>query len=376
MNAPTYFWSGSNRAGIIAGLATYNQPIGIGIGDIHPGGLAVLLSLADRHRFVVGVTRSTGGAPILMFSRDRPDHAGLPSGDVPVLVGASRLVLGFRAIAVNVARALAGGVNQLAGLLRGLFGADAGARGAGHRVTFERTPEGWTMRREDPEDGQRPRVFVDSGAFRAFGRGEPITPDQWEERLDRYQAIADALGCRAYLVAPDAIGDQTETLRLLARYADRVRALRARGAQIIVPIQGGAMSGPEFDRECSAVLGFGDYIRGIPSRKAAATTEEIRELCAALPDTARVHLLGLGPWSPHYAATVEATGRQPSRISCDSVRLTAMVGRKGGKGGGPRLYTRLCDLARATLRIRKGAPGARVAYRAVALYFAEGHDVA
>lgn len=200
---------------------------------------------------------------------------------------------------------------------------------------IELTPTGWQL--SDAEIAEiaksDSRVFVDSGAFGEVRWSpelgclvdhRPITHEDWIERLDAYDRIAAALGSRAYLVAPDKVGDQQETLRRLVRYAGRLRALRETGAQIIVPLQCGVLSGAAFDHACTQILGFSDYVRGIPSKKAAASIEEIAELSAALPPGARVHLLGLGPFSERYDAVIEALGRGAEFVTCDSVRIKAL----------------------------------------------------
>lgn len=69
-------------------------------------------------------------------------------------------------------------------------------------------------------------VFVDSGAFSEVTFGAegvtvvaPITDADWRERLALYRRLAVALGPDVYLVAPDRIADQEETIRRMARYA-------------------------------------------------------------------------------------------------------------------------------------------------------------
>lgn len=388
MPRETYFWSGSNRPGEILALAKHGQGIGVAIDalDRSGRGMAALLALAPPRQIVVGVTRATGGAPILMFDRRRVGHAELPAGDVQVdVAGLGTLLLGFRKIAVNVARKAADGANLLASTLREIFGPDAGARGARHKVAFELTAAGWQMSRAELDALRRSGspVFVDSGAFGevrfdpALGRlvdHRPITHADWLERLAGYDRIAAALGSRAYLVAPDKVGDQAETLRRLALYAPRIRTLRDLGANIIVPIQRGALPGADFDRECSAVLGFSDYVRGIPSKKAAASVAEIGELSRSLPADARVHLLGLGPFGERYDAVIAALDRAPELVTCDSVRIKALVGRTNGPGGTPRILTRLTDLAKAALGLVSGGRLApeqadAVKFRALDAYF-------
>ena len=381
---PSYFWSGSNRPGEILALAKHGKGIGVSLADLDARGLglATLLELAEdtAERVVVNVTQARGGAPILMLGRNR---SALPTGDVEVEVDEGRVVLGFRRIAVNVARALEGGANRLGSLLRGMFGESAGGRGEGHRVAFVRSAGGWRM--SDAAlaavKASGSTVFVDSGAFAEvefdgelgrFVDVNPITGADWLERLADYHRIAAALGDRAYLVAPDKVGDQAETLARLERYAPEVRALRDLGANVIVPIQRGALSAAEFDLECSRVLGFDDYIRGIPSKKAAATPAEIAALSAELPASVRVHLLGMGPASEGYDETVAAIGRPAALVFCDSVRIRALVGRKNGPGGGPRILTTLNDAAKAALGIVGRTPArfaAAVKFAALDAYF-------
>lgn len=383
--AVAYFWSGSNRPGEILALARHGLSIGVAVDALDRAGRAMraLLALAAPRRIVVNVARASGDRPILMIDRRR--DADLPTGDVLVDVAGRLVVLGFRKIAVNVARAAEGGANLLGSLLRGLFGDDAGERGAGHRCALERTPSGWrlTSAELDAIRAKGSRVFVDSGAFGEvqwspeLGRMvdvRPISDADWRERLDAYEHIAGALGDRAFLVAPDKVGDQAETLRRLELYAPRIRRLRELGANLIVPIQRGELDGAAFDRECSRVLGFDDYVRGVPSKKAAASIEEIAALSHALPSTARVHLLGLGPFGDRYDAVITAIARAPELITCDSVRLKALVGRKNGPGYGPRILTRLTDRVKEVLGLvgkRLTIEEAdRVKFESLDLYFA------
>jgi hypothetical protein len=368
---PTYFWSGSNRAGEVLALARHGQPIGVAVDTLDEGGagLRALLSLAARRtRFVAGVTRARGGAPIVMFDRRRAAYRGLPQGDVAGFVAGRRVTVAFRKIAVNVARGVAGGANELGSLLRRLFGPDAGARGEGHRVAIEFTPRGWelSVAEADALDRSEVPVFVDSGAFSEVrfdaraGRMvdcAPISHEEWVRRLDVYRQLAERLGSRVLLVAPDKVGDQGETLRRLARYAPQLRRLRDMGAQIIVPIQRGAVAPAAFDARCAEILGFGDFVRGIPSKKAAATVEQIAELSAALPADARVHLLGLGPFGPRYRRVMAALSRPAELVSCDSNRIRALVGASNGPGGGPRVLTRLTWNVKRALGIAGAAEG-------------------
>jgi hypothetical protein len=46
---------------------------------------------------------------------------------------------------------------------------------------------------------------------------EPISHAEWLRRLSIYQRLADALGNKAMIVAPDQVGNQEETLLRLRR---------------------------------------------------------------------------------------------------------------------------------------------------------------
>lgn len=385
MPEPGFFWSGSNRAGEIDALALHGRGIGVAVDALDRGGRAMdaLLTLAGRRRIVINVAQASRGRPILMFSRGERRYAGVPEGDVSVTVAGRVLRFGFRKIAANVAR-VGDGPNVMARLLRGLFGQHAGRRGAGHRIVLELSDRGWHLSAAERDALCRPDspVFVDSGAFGEVAWDpatermidvRPIDDAQWQERLDAYRSIAGALGPRAWLVAPDKVGDQDETLRRLRRYAGRVRGLRALGARIIVPLQRGRLSGADFDRACAEALGFDDYVRGIPAKKAAATVDEIGELSRALPAGARVHLLGLGPWGQRYRDVLAALDRPAELVTCDCVRLRALVGRTNGPGYGPRILTELTDKARAALGWlgRKLSPeqAERLKFEALDAYF-------
>lgn len=188
-------------------------------------------------------------------------------------------------------------------------------------------------------------IFVDSGAFgeirwnsatMSFDDVRPIGPHEWTRRLELYHQIVRARP-GTYMVAPDKVGDQEETLARLSLYRNDIWELHRMGAQMIVPLQRGELSQVEFDRKVNDCLSGLPYIRGIPSKKAAATTAEIHKLSSELPDSARLHFLGLGPTSPRYNEIL--AGVQQSDLSCDSCRILALVGKTNGPGGGPRPLT-------------------------------------
>lgn len=209
--------------------------------------------------------------------------------------------------------------------------------------------------------GPLTKLFVDSGAFGevafdpAAGRlvvKKPITDESWLRRFQTYFWAAKTFGPRAYLVAPDLVGDQEATFRRLQQWASTVRQLAALRAQIIVPVQKGALPMSVALGRQLEILGFRatDVVVGVPMKKDATSLEDLAELVASLPwYGARLHLLGLGPESKRFAkalATIRAL-RPCAVVTSDSVTIRRLVGRTNGRKGGPRVLTRYHDEARA-----------------------------
>jgi hypothetical protein len=197
-----------------------------------------------------------------------------------------------------------------------------------------------------PFPGSAPFTFVEV---------KHIDDQAWRRILALYLRLANALGAQLFLVAPDRVGSQSITLERLERYSGAVRQLRQLGANIIVPIQKGEASQADFAKAVSATLGFDDYIRGIPSNKAAATPAEVAAFVAeARPQ--RVHLLGLGPRRSTFAAFAAAVTAFGAELLCDSCLITGSVGKSNGRDnmasetkGGPRVYTRAQLVAHAII---------------------------
>jgi len=138
--------------------------------------------------------------------------------------------------------------------------------------------------------GKGGSVFVDSGAFAEFKTG--VAPD-FNAVLNVYEWLAsgverqDTGTGQLYVVSPDKVGDQLETLARLAQYAGRVRALIERGCQVIFPLQRGVIPATEMLARAVAILGTDRIVAGIPSNKEALSLAE----CASLKHHA-FHILG------------------------------------------------------------------------------------
>ena len=198
------------------------------------------------------------------------------------------------------------------------------------------------------------KVFVDSGAFGEIDfnvpkKGQkgpprpdlpigapfvvkPITDDEWQKRLGRYHELAQVLGGQMYAVAPDKVAHQSETLERLARYAPQVREIAKFGAHVMVPMQKGQLSMPDFAQVAAKRLGMkrDALIWAIPMKKDATTLDELEDFVReAKPG--RVHLLGVGPDSTAYPAIRAMFDRVApgTALTLDSVKITAAVGRDG-----------------------------------------------
>lgn len=188
------------------------------------------------------------------------------------------------------------------------------------------------------------KVFVDNGAFSEADRAgavvAPITPAAWRERVAVMLRIAEAFGDRAWIVAPDRVGDQVETLARLRAFAADMRAARAFGAHVIVPIQRGDMAPASFDMAAAEILGFDDFTRGIPGNKIAMPAHELETFLRARRPRA-VHLLGIGPRGRRFRPLVDVLRRfvPAAVVSCDSQAFSAKTGRTNGAGGEPRELT-------------------------------------
>jgi hypothetical protein len=111
-----------------------------------------------------------------------------------------------------------------------------------------------------------------------------------------------------------------------------VKKLQAAGANVMMPLQKGKISMANFDRKVEGLFGS-DYIRAIPMKKDATTVEELEGF---LKDRkpARVHLLGLGVKQEAKLKAIVDMAKRVSpgtKITADSVRITAAAGRGGGR---------------------------------------------
>ena len=173
------------------------------------------------------------------------------------------------------------------------------------------------------------RIFVDSGAFAEYGKAR-ITHEQWLKKLDVYSQLANVYGKNALFVAPDCIGDQTETIIRLLRYKNKVLDL-LRKAEVIIPLQKGELSVSSFYYQIVQILGTSNFVCGLPFKKSALGMDDYVELVETVAPK-RVHFLGVSPRSQKFPYIKKFTDslEEPPCISLDAVMFRALAGRKYG----------------------------------------------
>lgn len=164
-------------------------------------------------------------------------------------------------------------------------------------------------------------VFVDSGAFTAERTG---VPPNWERVLRCYENLVGMTihPENLHVVAPDKVGDQHETLRLIAQHKDRIGALIKTGARVIVPLQVGAKTSQAMLDAIASTLGTREFVAGIPSNKAAMSIEE----CSLLKHST-FHILGRVQRNADQAQRIDAllTSNPDAVINADANWLRSRI---------------------------------------------------
>lgn len=196
-------------------------------------------------------------------------------------------------------------------------------------------------------------VFMDSGAFSEVGFPGPyikqeIKPRDWRARLNGYHLLSQDLKDQLYLVAPDRVGDQDHTLRLLRQYLWDIREL-SKHSNVLVPLQNGRLEHAQMHRDVDE-LGF-PWVPAIPSKHAATPTDQVARYCREIQPS-MLHLLGMGPGNRRLDEVLTAIWTESPDtqvILHDSFLIRSKAGRTNGRGGGPRPYTAASDEAEAEL---------------------------
>jgi len=189
------------------------------------------------------------------------------------------------------------------------------------------------------------KIFIDSGAFsevKVNRRGQikvvrPIDEAEWRRRIGVYRDLAKRLKSQLYVVAPDRVGSQKETMQRLVRHLDELREVSEEGANILVPLHLGEMTQIEMHHAVSRMMEDMNWMPALPCKKAATSAEEILEYCDVMRPN-RVHLLGAGPKSEVAFQVLDIICTQTD-VYMDSCCLRSNSGLTNGRGGGPRVLT-------------------------------------
>lgn len=167
-------------------------------------------------------------------------------------------------------------------------------------------------------------VFVDSGAFTAFVKGESV---DFNQVLDDYERLAaqTANPDRLAVVAPDAIGNMDLTAELQVTYLDRIKRLASMGVELLLPLQRG-WSGSKYLAHYNFMReAIGPFTLAFAANKEAFEPQHVAELMVELQPE-RVHLLGVG--TRNLAAYSDAVlwNSPLTAISSDANRVRVFIG--------------------------------------------------
>jgi hypothetical protein len=179
------------------------------------------------------------------------------------------------------------------------------------------------------------KLFVDSGAFSEVEFPpdgppqivKPLTDSDWQSIFFVYRRLASSFYQNVYVVAPDCVGHEEESLYRLRRYAKDVVDVYELGATVLVPLQRGRRNLAQFYREAERILGI-PFTPSVPMKKNATTPEEVLAFVEEVrPES--IHLLGLGVdtgVAQELIAAIQAIVPDCA-ISCDACLITRWVGK-------------------------------------------------
>lgn len=164
-------------------------------------------------------------------------------------------------------------------------------------------------------------VFIDSGAFSAFQKGELVS---WPRVFSAYETVLGNTHRPAGLsiVAPDVIGNQLATLALWEEHSERVCAWIAAGARVIVPLQRGELPAASMLAHAKRIFKTDGFCAGIPSNLAAMSAAD----CSTLRHH-DFHVLGRVVMTAELAVKMNAllAGNPDSRYTADANWLRSRI---------------------------------------------------
>lgn len=165
------------------------------------------------------------------------------------------------------------------------------------------------------------KVFVDSGAFTAFNKGDLV---DWGRVFGVYDCLIERTDRPGNLsiVAPDVIGNQVETLACWERHKAKIVSWIEAGARVILPLQCGDLSAGDLLARGIEILGTNRFCAGIPSNLAAMSADD----CATLQHH-DFHILGRVEVNPQLAEKMQRlTANNPAaRFTADATWLRSRL---------------------------------------------------
>lgn len=150
-------------------------------------------------------------------------------------------------------------------------------------------------------------VFVDSGAFNAFKqalrKGDmSLARVDFDRIFEKYNELSRRVvekthgdpGSRGLLmlVAPDVIGDQEATLKLIEEHREQIMQWIEVGHEVIVPFQRGPVDQFDAFMRVQEALEHLPFVVGIPSAAAALGNEDLAKFLSHPYKPHRIHILG------------------------------------------------------------------------------------
>jgi len=194
-------------------------------------------------------------------------------------------------------------------------------------------------------------LFFDSGAFSEINKqGQVVKPIKWKDVFNLYLQAHNDYGDRLYIVAPDRMGDQRESLRRLKKWVNDGGTVFS---NTIIPLQsnihgkGKSLSLKQMYAKINKMLEHTPleetWIPAIPvTQKSPYNLNDVLQFIKDVRPK-RLHILGASPANPLFERFSQSLPAVDPFIdlSLDAQRLTAMVGFKDKAKTIPRTLTEL-----------------------------------
>jgi len=159
------------------------------------------------------------------------------------------------------------------------------------------------------------KVFIDSGAFRAFKNNVEINFESFFDNLKSILANIENPE-NVTVVMPDIIGKQDETIELQNQFAEQIQQYIDGSFDVVIPIQHGTKPAAEMYKELANQ--FGENFRvGIPSNEKSMPLDDFQNLVSEIKPS-RVHLLGVGEKSGSQQIDIVRQLSPETNLSVDS----------------------------------------------------------